>query len=361
MPSFALSEQVAFGWFYESGELGRYTYMFEASQAAVPQLAEPTATGSGSSTHLGRRQALRGRPRGLHSISATDMHSVDSGDDARRRIRSDEDSVEQSDVSRAALTVPRGTGPHDSGVEPAVDPAVWIAHVRFYRTHDAEHLATLVQAYESYALSLARRMNRYREPLEDLEQVAREALISSLNRFDPDRGIPFPAFATPTILGALRRHFRDRGWSVRVPRRVHEITVARHRSADRLTAALGRMPTDEEIACDLGIEVADLVRAEGASRARTTNSLDALVGPNGVPARDLIAATDQDLLSCDNRIVLGDALATLSARDRDIIGLYYAEELTQSQIAERYGVSQMQISRWLAKTITQLRVEMCSA
>ncbi|MEO6628895.1 MAG: sigma factor, partial [Aquihabitans sp.] len=181
---------------------------------------------------------------------------------------------------------------------------MWVAHVRYHRTHDAQHLATLVEAYESYALSLARRMNRYREPLEDLEQIAREALISSLNRFDPDRGIPFPAFATPTILGALRRHFRDRGWSIRVPRRVHEITVARHRSIDRLTTALGRMPTDGEIASDLGISVVDLVRAEGAAIARTPNSLDAPVGPSGVPASDLIAEPDQDLLQSDNRIVL---------------------------------------------------------
>lgn len=329
--------------------------MFEVSHAPVSHTDDSTSCGPGSPGQVGRRAATRRRVRGLRSVSAADVNLVEPDDHLRRGTRPDE----QSDVSRATRTVPRGDGPNDRSVEPAVDPAVWIAHVRYHRTHDAEHLSTLVHAYESYALSLARRMNRYREPLEDLEQIAREALISSLNRFDPDRGIPFPAFATPTILGSLRRHFRDRGWSVRVPRRVHEITVARHRSTDRLTAALGRMPTDKEIAGDLGIEVADLVRAQRASIARTPNSLDAPVGPSGVPAVDLIADPDQDLTSCDNRIVLSDALATLSDRDRDIIGLYYAQELTQSQIAKRYGVSQMQVSRWLAKTISQLRGEMC--
>src|SRR5690606_70032 len=148
-------------------------------------------------------------------------------------------------------TVPRGSTADDWHQRPAVSFGVWFDHVRYARTGDGDRLAALVRQYETYAVSLAYRMHRDREPLEDLEQVAREALVHALQRFDPERGIPFPAFASPTILGSLRRHFRDHGWSVRVPRNVHEIAGARHQAVERLTGVLGREPSTEEIAGEL--------------------------------------------------------------------------------------------------------------
>lgn len=263
-----------------------------------------------------------------------------------------------SDLATATRTVPRGTGPTDRRREPGVRLELWLSHVRYHRTRDRALLAELVREYEPYALALAHRMHRNREPIEDLEQIAREGLIASLDRFDPEFGIPFPAFATPTVLGALRRHFRDHGWAIRVPRRVHEITIARHRSADRLTGQLGRTPTSEEIAQDLGIPVEVLVQAEGAAVARTPVSFDAPVGSDGITIGDLVAEPDAGLLSSDNHLALRDALATLGRRDREILDLYFVKELTQSEIATRFGVSQMQISRWLTNTIGRLRGQM---
>lgn len=263
------------------------------------------------------------------------------------------------DHVRALRTVPRGADAGDWRQAPAVRFETWLAHVRYARTRDPKTLDALVREYEAYALSLARRMHVRREPLEDLEQVAREALVVALNRFSPERGLPFPAFATPTILGAIRRHFRDRGWMIRVPRKVHEITMGRNRCAEQLTASLGRAPRDDEVASALGIDVVDLVEADAAAQARTPGSLDAPRADGSGALNDVVSLPDGDgSVSLEDRVALSTALGTLDVEDRELIGMYFFQDLTQTQIAERIGVSQMQVSRRLSTIVGRLRSRM---
>jgi RNA polymerase sigma-B factor len=261
----------------------------------------------------------------------------------------------RADARFVGETIP--TEPGGDGLpRPAVDPAVWALHARYFRHHDPKALEDLAVEYDRYAISLANRLHRHGEPLEDLEQIAREALLVALRRFDPTRGIPFPGFATPTILGAIRRHYRDHGWSVRVPRWVHDTTVAVRKTAESLTASLGRTPTVQEIADALDISVERILHAEEAAEARTPGSLDTGGSADGSGAvHDLVGRTDRRLAEAENHVALGQAMAELGSRDRELIGLYYFEELSQSEIAARYGVSQMQVSRWLSSAVGRIR------
>jgi len=277
----------------------------------------------------------------------------------RRHVRrSLSDVTSAVDQMRAQRTVPRGEDAEDFSRRPGVPLEVWILHVRYERTGSDEDLAALVDEYEQYALSLARRLRRDREPSDDLDQVAREALVVALQRFDVERSLPFPAFATPTILGALRRHYRDHGWSIRVPRRVHELAVPVREATDRLTSEKGRAPTTEEVAEELGIEPADLLQTRQAAAARTPSSLDAPATAERPSPHEMIGDADRNLVVAEDQVVLSEAIALLDDRDRDVLRLYYFDELTQSQIAERYGVSQMQVSRWLSSIVKRLRSHM---
>lgn len=261
------------------------------------------------------------------------------------------------DRHRAGHTLPRGTSREDAGPAPAVDPSVWLLHVRYQRSRSPEDLEALVHEYTGYALSLARRLHREGELLEDLQQVAMEALVTALQRFDCDRSTPFPGFATPTIVGALKRHYRDKGWALRVPRSVHEVVVPAREAADRLTNQLGRSPTMAEVAGELGISEEDLLLAQSATHARRALSLDSPSRDDG-PSAIEIAVHDDGLALAESRVALMEALEELSDRERTVLGLYFFEELTQSQIAERYGMSQMQISRWITSALARLRSRM---
>lgn len=274
---------------------------------------------------------------------------------ARRRL---DDVTSLVDTLRARRTVPRGDDARDWSRRPGVPLEVWILHVRYARTGDEAELGALVAEYEQYALSLARRLRRDREPSEDLDQVARESLVVALQRFDCERGLPFPAFATPTILGALRRHYRDHGWSIRVPRKVHELAVPVREASDRLVTELGRAPTADEVAQEVGIETSELLETQQAAAARTPSSLDSTPVADGPSQHEVIGDTDRNLLIAEDQVVLSQAIEHLDDRDRDVIRLYFFEELTQSQIAERYGVSQMQVSRWIASIVKRLRSHM---
>ncbi|MCU1355585.1 MAG: polymerase, sigma 28 subunit, Sig subfamily [Acidimicrobiales bacterium] len=263
--------------------------------------------------------------------------------------------AEGSDRSEAARTIPRGGGSVDGDPTPAVDPELWFQHVRYARRRDEQTLVVLVREYEEYALSLARRFHRRGgEPREDLDQVAREALLHALCRFDPGRGLPFPSFASPTISGALRRHFRDRGWGMRVPRRVHELTVASRVTAERLTPLLGREPTPLEVARALGVDVVDLMYAKEAASARQAISLDVEAGPSSV-VHDRIGRNDDRLDRVPDLVDLRDAVLDLGERDRRIVAMYYVDQMTQAEIAGHLGVSQMQVSRLLTSTLRRLR------
>ncbi len=263
-------------------------------------------------------------------------------------------TLEAVDRCASRRTVPRGSGPDDCDRRPGVDPEVWRLHVRFHRSGDPTALDDLAQEYDRYATSLAMRMHRDHERLDDLEQIAREGLIAALRRFDPDRRLPFPALATPTILGAIRRHYRDRGWAIRVPRRVHELAVASRRTEEHLTALLGRSPRVDEIAADLGTSVDELLEAHDAVHARNTASLEDELGPDGADTD--VGAGDPLLLRVDDHLDLRAALDLLDSRDREIVRRYFFEEQSQSTIAAAFGVSQMQVSRWLASILRRMRV-----
>ncbi len=264
------------------------------------------------------------------------------------------------DLTTAEATIPRGTDRADTGRAPAVDEPLWLLHVRYARAGEPGVLGELVEEYQAYALSLARRLHRHGEPLDDLRQVALESLVASLKRFDPSRGIPFVAYATPTIIGAIKRHYRDQGWAMRVPRAAHDLAAPAREAVDRLTGVLGRSPTASEVAADLQVSEDDLLLAQSATRARSMVSLDApRPGPDGDHSFE-VGEVDSSFALAEGRVALESALGHLAHRDRTVLGLYFFENMTQVQIAERFGVSQMQVSRWISSSLARLRSHMAA-
>lgn len=256
--------------------------------------------------------------------------------------------------AEAERTIPRGVRRGDGDPTPAVEEAVWLDHVEYARTGDPRVLERLVREYEAYARSLARRLWRADDLRDDLEQVALEALIGAIRRFDPERSVPFAAFATPTILGAVRRHYRDHGWTLRVPRRIHDFAVAERRALDELTVSLGRVPTPAELAADMGITIDALLDAQDAVHARRTVSID---GGREEPDGDglQVGGLDPRFDAVDQRQSAAAAIAELDATSRNLLRSYFLEERSQSDIAAELGVSQMQVSRLLASALRRLR------
>jgi RNA polymerase sigma-B factor len=278
---------------------------------------------------------------------------------ARRALRSLD---EASDHACAVLTLPRVgarcTAWAGTRVRPGVEPDLWALHVRYARHRDDQALATLVEHYRAYAESQARRHYRNVESLDDLTQVAYEALVLALQRFDPQRGRPFLAFAKPTIVGSLRRHVRDAGWAIRVPRRVHELSGPIRDATELLTQDLGRVPTFDEVADVIGVDVEDVLEARVAEDARSTRSLDAPDRTTGLPAEELVGRLDRGFLGIENRTALQRGLAQLSEEDRTLLQRYFVDEMSQTAIAEVLGCSQMQVSRLLRKVVRTLRRHM---
>jgi RNA polymerase sigma-B factor len=241
---------------------------------------------------------------------------------------------------------------------PAVDLDLWATHVRYARRQDAEALTVLVDRYRAHAEAQARRHYRRGEPIDDLTQVALEALLLALQRFDPERRKPFLAFAKPTIVGSLRRHFRDAGWAIRVPRRVHELATPVRDAQELLTHDLGRQPSPGEVADFIGVDEQEVLDALTAEDARMTSSLDATDPVTGMQAEQLIGRPDRGFTGIENRTALQQSIALLSSDDRELLELYFVEERTQSEIAEVLGCSQMQVSRLLRKAVRRLRRHM---
>lgn len=281
--------------------------------------------------------------------------SATGGEERVKRPGQDSWEDEAQLVAEARRTIP---GPGDGQLYArTVDPDVWLDHVRFARTQDGAALERLVEEYSDYARSLARRLQRHGETGEDLEQVALEALLLALHRFDVERSRPFVAFASPTILGSLRRHFRDRGWLLRVPRSVHEVTAAANQASQELTGRLGRVPSVNEVADHLGVPLEDLLAARSATVARGLVSLDDGDGVDGVIAPQ-IGAIDRNFEITENRVALERAMNTLEEDDRTLLRRYYVDEQTQAGIAADLGVSQMEISRRLGRLIGRLRQQL---
>jgi RNA polymerase sigma-B factor len=207
---------------------------------------------------------------------------------------------------------------------------------------------------------IARRFNNRGEPLEDLVQVARMGLMHAVNRFDAGNGADFLAFAVPTMMGEVRRHFRDHGWSVKVPRRLKELGVQLKRSHEELSQQLGRAPTASEIASHLGLDREEVVQAEIANAAYSTFSSDAPglgLGDDddGPSVSDSFGAVDANLDKVLDIETVRPLLAALPERQQTVLMLRFFENMTQTQIAKRLGISQMHVSRLLARSLATLR------
>lgn len=222
----------------------------------------------------------------------------------------------------------------------------------YHRTRDPALRDRLVVANLRLALHLARQFANRGIPTDDLEQVASYGLLRAVDRFDPTRGLEFSTFATPTILGELKRHFRDRGWSVRVPRRVQELHVRLSSLVPELTNRLGRSPTIAEIAREARASVEEVLEAMEAGQAYRSHSLDV---PDGSGATDGFGTVDEALFAAEDRVVVEALLAELPPRDQLLIRLRFYEEMSQHEIARRLGISQMHVSRLLGKTLQELR------
>jgi RNA polymerase sigma-B factor len=229
---------------------------------------------------------------------------------------------------------------------------------RYHDTRDEAAREELVRRFLPFARSLALRYSGGGEPSEDLIQVASIGLMAALERFDPSRGVPFTAFAGPTVLGELRRHFRDRVWTLRVPRGLQERIRDIEGTLAKLSHELERSPTIGEISERLGISEDEVLEAFAASDARRTVSLDrpaAASAEDEPPMSERIGDSDPGFELVEDRSALQAGVQALSELEREVLRLRFVEDLTQSRIAERVGYSQMHVSRIIRRALACLR------
>jgi RNA polymerase sigma-B factor len=229
----------------------------------------------------------------------------------------------------------------------------------------SEWRAELVLDHLSLARKLANRYAGRGEPVDELVQVAMVGLVQAANRFDPDHGAPFTAYAVPTILGELRRHFRDYCWSVHLPRPLHDLYHAVLQANDRLTGKLQRAPTVRELAADLDVGEDQIIQAQESAAAYSALSLegpatsasasDGSDGSDGVQLGDLLGSEDTAIGRVEQREAVRHVLADVPPRESKILTLWFYGDRTQAQIAEEMGMSQMHVSRLLAMTLANIR------
>jgi RNA polymerase sigma-B factor len=225
----------------------------------------------------------------------------------------------------------------------------------YAKTRDRGLRDELITAHMGLAEYLARRFTNRGEPLDDLLQVASLGLLKAVDRFDPDRGLEFSTYATPTIVGELKRHFRDKGWAVRVPRRVQELHLRLGTVVSTISQELGRSPTIPEIAQAAKVSEEEVVEAIEAGHAYRFTSLDAPTGEDETVLSNQLGVEDQNLVDSEHRVALSPLIARFPPRERMILHLRFFEGMTQSEIASRLGISQMHVSRLLARSLAQLR------
>jgi RNA polymerase sigma-B factor len=231
----------------------------------------------------------------------------------------------------------------------------------YRRTGDAAVRDELVAAHLRLAVHLARRFEHRGVPLDDLTQVASIGLLQAIDRFEPERGLEFSTFATPTIVGELKRHFRDKGWSVRVPRRIQELHGRVNAVVGELTHQLGRSPTIAELARATRASEEEVLEAMEAAQAYRSTSLDAAGqsshdgGDDPGDGADHLGGDDSSLFAVENRVLVERLMASLSPREQLMVRLRFYEDMSQAEIAERLGISQMHVSRLLARCLATLR------
>ena len=228
---------------------------------------------------------------------------------------------------------------------------------RYRQTRDRGLRDELVEAHVPLAQFLARRFANRGESHDDLVQVALVGLLKAVERFEPDRGLQFSTFATPTIVGELKRHFRDKGWALRVPRRVQELHLQLAKIVGQLNQELGRSPTPSEIAASAGASEEDVLEAMEAGGMYRLASID---GPtaqsdDGSELARVLGDEEPDFERVEQQAELSDLLGALPEREQRIVYLRFFEGLTQSEIADRVGISQMHVSRLLTRSLESLR------
>ena len=219
----------------------------------------------------------------------------------------------------------------------------------------AELRSKLVTGHLPIVQHIARRFSGRGEPADDLEQAGTVGLLGAVDRFDPGRGIDFLSFAVPTITGEIRRHFRDRTWSMRVPRRLKDLQSTINGAVGPLSQELGRAPRPSEIAARLGMPVEEVLEGLDAQQAYRSTSLDELVAGADTALTDTLGEADAELEKVEYRQTLAPLLDELPDRERTILVLRFFGNMTQTQIAEKVGISQMHVSRLLAQTVARLR------
>lgn len=226
----------------------------------------------------------------------------------------------------------------------------------YAKTRDPALRDEIVEAHLGLVNALARRFAHRGEPVDDLAQAGAIGLINALERFDPDLGFEFSAYATKTIIGEMKRHFRDKGWSVRAPRRVQELYLHIGQSVDDMGQRLGRSPTVRELAAETGASEQDVLEALEAGHAYRATSIDA-PGPDDETMASRLGAPDAELAHAEQRMALLPHLERLPEREQLILHLRFVEDLTQSEIAARIGISQMHVSRLIARSLAVLRTQ----
>ena len=223
----------------------------------------------------------------------------------------------------------------------------------FAATRDATLRAELIEEHLYLVERLARRFESRGEPFDDLVQAGSIGLIKAVDRFDPELGYEFVAYASTTILGELKRHFRDRGWSIRASRRVQELYLELAPAVEVLTHRHGRSPSIREVAAEIGATEDAVLEAMEAGFGYRSPSLDA-PGPEGGSLGDRVGESDKNFDLVDSRVTVMPELAALPERERSLIIMRFVEELSQVEIAERLGISQMHVSRLLARSLAAL-------
>jgi RNA polymerase sigma-B factor len=224
----------------------------------------------------------------------------------------------------------------------------------YHRDGDREAREQVLVELMPLVRSLASRYSGRGEPLDDLVQVGAVGLIKAVDRFDVSRGVEFTSYGVPTIVGEIRRHFRDKAWAMHVPRRIKELSVRLSRVLDEQTTTLGRSPTIAELAEAAAVDEEDVIDALDAAHAYSTRSLDA-VPSGGEQLAEHLAGQDPGYDGVDDRWLLAAGLDVLDARQRRIVELRFFEEMTQSQIAAELGISQMHVSRLLRTALELMR------
>ena len=259
---------------------------------------------------------------------------------------------EQKAARRAARRASRGTPAWDKDRTRKL-------FAQYKETKDPEVRDQLIVSHLNLVRFLASKFKNRGEPLDDLIQVGTIGLIKAIDRFEPDRGLEFTTYATPTIMGEIKRHFRDKGWSVRVPRRLQELSAKINQVTDDLTKELQRSPSIEEIAQRLETTVEEVLEAMESSSAYSSVPLEGgSSGADGDETPSIIdqyVTEDEDLAGSDDRIVLEEAIRDFSPREQEIIRMRFVEGLTQVEIAEKLNISQVQVSRLLRRTLKRIQ------